>query len=234
MLGQLARSKDDQQRLVADAGHELRTPLTSIRTNVSLLRRLDRLSPGEREEVLDDLTSETRELTGLVNELVELAMERRATEEEADVDLRDVAERVAERARRRTDRAVQVDVGSGPTLVHGRVGGLERALANLVDNALKFDPTGRDPVEIRLRSGLVEVRDRGPGIPPEDVNRIFDRFHRATAVRSLPGSGLGLSIVKDVVTSHGGQVYARNREGGGAVIGFTLPVDRLQPGSNPG
>jgi two-component system sensor histidine kinase MprB len=245
MLGRLARSKDDQQRLVADAGHELRTPLTSIRTNVSLLRRFDELAPDERRGVLDDLAGESRELSDLVNELVELATDRRTVEGEDDVDLVALAGRVAERAGRRTGRQVDVerlDIGpthnpvaaeGAPLVVRGRPSALERAVSNLVDNALKFD-TGGEPVTIALATGRIEVRDRGPGVPDEDLPRIFDRFHRATAVRSMPGSGLGLSIVRDVATGHGGDVFAANREGGGAVIGFTLPRERFQPASNPG
>jgi len=248
MLVRLARARDDQQRLVQNAGHELRTPLTSIRTNVSLLRRASELPAGERAAILDDLTGETRELTDLVNELVELATDRRAGEPEADVDLVALTERVAERARRRSGRTVTVVVPSDGSahgspddgrgvVVRGRAHGLERAVTNLVDNAIKFDVAG-GPVEIVVLAGRtttgVEVRDRGPGVPPEDVERIFDRFHRATAVRSLPGSGLGLSIVRDVVADHGGRVFATARDGGGAVIGFTLPGPRLQPGSYPG
>jgi two-component system sensor histidine kinase MprB len=238
MLGRLARSKDDQQRLVQNAGHELRTPLTSIRTNVSLLRRADELSAAERAEILDDLAGESRELTELVNELVELATDRRADEPESDANLVALAERVAERTRRRTGREVTVDADPPGLAVRGRPLALERALANLVDNAVKFDHVvdreAEHPVEIVLRTGRVEVRDRGPGVPAEDVEKIFDRFHRATSVRSLPGSGLGLSIVKDVVSEHGGQVFALERDGGGAVIGFTLPAERFTTGSNPG
>jgi two-component system sensor histidine kinase MprB len=239
MLGRLAQSREDQQRLVQDAGHELRTPLTSIRTNISLLRRAAELPDAERQAVLDDLTGESRELTSLVNELVELATERRGGEEDVDVDLAEVAERVAARGRRRTGRDVVLDVAAdAPVGVRGRPTGLERAVSNLVDNALKFDLDGDRPVEIGMYRGMdgglrVEVRDRGPGIPAEDLGRVFDRFHRATAVRSLPGSGLGLSIVHDVATTHGGSVFAANRPGGGTVIGFTLPWARLQTASNP-
>lgn len=247
MLGRLARSKDDQQRLVQNAGHELRTPLTSIRTNVSLLRRADELPPQERSAVLDDLAGEARELTELVNELVELATDRRADEPPSDVDLVDVATRVAERARRRSGRPVEVlpepaaqdPDGDPPAFaVRGRAAALERAVTNLVDNAIKFDRGGTEPIEIVLRTvpeGIrLEVRDRGPGVPAEDLDRVFDRFHRATSVRSMPGSGLGLSIVRDVVTDHIGTVFATHRDGGGAVIGFTLPAQRFPPGSNPG
>jgi two-component system, OmpR family, sensor histidine kinase MprB len=252
MLVRLAQSKDDQQRLVQNAGHELRTPLTSIRTNVSLLGRGGELSAEERRAILDDLTGETRELTDLVNELVELATDRRAEEPEAVVDVREVARSVATRAERRSGRQVTVTVpgvgpgvvgpgaagrGAGP-LVLGRVSGLERALWNLVDNAIKFDVHGREPVEIVVAATLdgvrVEVRDRGPGVPDEDLGRIFDRFHRATSVRSLPGSGLGLAIVQEVAQDHGGGVFVTPRDGGGTMIGFTLAPGRLQTSSNPG
>jgi two-component system sensor histidine kinase MprB len=240
MLDRLARSKDDQQRLVQDAGHELRTPLTSIRTNLSLLRQFDRLALDERAEILDDLASESRELTDLVNELVQLATDRRTQEADEDVDLVVIAERVAERAIRRHGRPVVVRTGDADgdltareLILHGRPAALERALTNLVDNAIKFDQGGSEPIEIMLAPGRLEVRDRGPGIPDDELPRIFDRFHRATAVRSLPGSGLGLSIVQDVAAGHDGQVFARNRDGGGAVIGFTLGDRRFQPGSYP-
>jgi signal transduction histidine kinase len=226
MLGQLARSKDDQQRLVQDAGHELRTPLTSIRMNVSLLRRFDELTVRARREVLDDLTDETRELSNLINEIVELASDRRTDEVLRPVALAPLLEAVADRVRRRTGRAVAVDADSSTVL--GRPAALERAISNLIDNATKFDRGGRAPIEVSLRLGRVEVRDRGPGIPAEDLDRIFDRFHRAAAARSLPGSGLGLSIVQDVAAAHRGRVFAANRDGGGAVIGFTVaPIHTL-------
>jgi two-component system sensor histidine kinase MprB len=93
----------------------------------------------------------------------------------------------------------------------------------LVDNAIKFDPTGVAPIEIVIRGGRVEVNDRGPGVANDDLPRIFDRFHRAVSSRSRPGSGLGLSIVQDIATRHGGTVFAINRHGGGSSIGVVLP-----------
>ncbi len=221
MLGALARSKQDQQRLVEDAGHELRTPLTSLRTNVSVLRRFERLSPEQLRSLLDDLDGETRELTSLVNELVELATDQRNAEPETEVRLADLAERVAERARRRTGRSVVVDADGSIRTIRARA--VERAIANLVDNAAKFDAHGAAPIEVVVRDGRVEVRDRGPGIDPADLPHLFDRFYRSVAARSQPGSGLGLSIVRETAESHGGSVFAEQRPGGGAVIGFTLP-----------
>ncbi|QNP70944.1 HAMP domain-containing histidine kinase [Streptomyces roseirectus] len=227
MLGRLAQSEEDQRRLVQDAGHELRTPLTSLRTNISLLRRIDELPLSTREELVADLGQEARELTDLVNELVDLAAGQSDTEPPQRVDLADIAEEAAGAARRRSGREVVVRV-SGDTTTDGRPGMLQRAVSNLVENATKFDRDGKGPIEISVtgpaRPGTVrvEVLDRGPGISEDDLTRVFDRFYRAADARSLPGSGLGLSIVREVALSHGGTPYAHRRAGGGSVIGFTV------------
>ena len=225
MLTALARSKQDQQRLVQDAGHELRTPLTSLRTNVYALRRSDQLSPEQQDQVLDDLEGETAELTRLIDEVVELATDRRGDEAEEQIRLGALVERVAGRSAQRSGR--EVLVGADGTVVLGRPLALERAVGNLVENALKFDQDG--PIAVACSQGRVEVADRGPGFDDEDLPRVFDRFYRSTAARSRPGSGLGLAIVVDIVGQHGGEVYARNREGGGAVVGFTIPVGHTTP-----
>jgi two-component system sensor histidine kinase MprB len=222
MLARLARSKDEQRRLVQDAAHELRTPLTSLRTNVQVLGRVDRLTPEARQRLIDDLQGETRELTDLVNELVGLATGNHEDETPSAVVLADVAERVAARSRRRTGREILVDADD--SLVWGRPGALERALANPVENSAKFDPDGSAPIQIWIREGTVKVLDRGPGVDPAEIGHLFERFFRATVARSLPGSGLGLAMVKEIAHAHGGQVFARNREGGGTIIGFQLPL----------
>lgn len=226
MLGRLAQSEEDQRRLVQDAGHELRTPLTSLRTNISLLRRMDELPSDTRDELVADLTQEARELTDLVNELVDLAAGQSDSEPPRKVDLADIAEEVAGLARRRTGRQILIRA-SGATTAYGRPGMLQRAVSNLVENATKFDRGGTAPVEIAVtgpaRPGVVrvEVLDRGPGIAEADLTRVFDRFYRAADARSLPGSGLGLSIVREVALAHGGAPFASRRAGGGSVIGFT-------------
>ncbi|WP_329136785.1 sensor histidine kinase [Streptomyces sp. NBC_00670] len=239
MLGRLAQSEEDQRRLVQDAGHELRTPLTSLRTNISLLRRIDELPPSTREELVADLAQESRELTDLVNELVDLAAGQSDAEPVRRVALGDLAEDVAVIVRRRTGREVTVRV-TGDTTVDGRASALQRAVSNLVENAVKFDRGGTAPITVTVagpahtgatrtdaappRAGAVrvEVLDRGPGVAEEDLQRIFDRFYRTADARSLPGSGLGLSIVREVATSHGGAAFAYRREGGGSVMGFTV------------
>ncbi|MGX1542816.1 HAMP domain-containing sensor histidine kinase [Streptomyces adustus] len=227
MLGRLAQSEEDQRRLVQDAGHELRTPLTSLRTNISLLRRIDELPPATREDLVADLTQEARELTDLVNELVDLAAGQSDAEPAQPVDLADIAEDVVGLARRRTGREIVLRA-SGDTTAHGRPGLLQRAMSNLVENATKFDRDGTAPIELHIagpaRPGTVrvEVLDRGPGVAGADLIRIFDRFYRAADARALPGSGLGLSIVREVALAHEGAPFAFRREGGGSVIGFTV------------
>lgn len=226
MLGALAASRDDQRRLVEDAGHELRTPLTSVRTNLAVLRRHPDLDPETRAQVLDDLHAETEELVGLVEEVVALA--RGLTDEAPTepVELGALASIVAARARRRHGRAVTVvDDGS---VVEGPPAALERAISNLVDNAAKFDTSG-GAIDIEIAAGRLVVQDRGPGIAPADVARVFDRFYRSDDARSRPGSGLGLSIVREVVERADGTVEAANRDGGGAVVGFRLPLLEHDP-----
>lgn len=221
MLDALQRSKHEQHQLVQDAGHELRTPLTSLRTNVSVLRRRhDHLTPEAREQLLSDLDSETRELTDLVNELVELATDRRDDEVPQTLRLADTAERAAARARRRFGREVTV-VADYSELV-GRSAALDRAVQNLVDNACKFSSSGT--IELSVAAGTVTVRDHGPGLAAVDIPHLFDRFYRSVETRSKPGSGLGLAIVRSVAEQHGGTVFARNANGGGAEIGFSLPL----------
>ncbi|GAA4547329.1 HAMP domain-containing sensor histidine kinase [Pseudonocardia xishanensis] len=231
MLDRLARAREAQNRLVEDAAHELRTPLTSLRTNASVLRRIAELSPAARDRLVDDVQSETRELSHLVEELVELALAERPDEPEDTVDLLAVAREAAARVHRRTGRETRVE--GRPTPVWGRRGGLDRAVGNMVENAAKFDAAGTEPVEVRVGPEGVTVADRGPGIAEADLEKVFDRFHRADTARGLPGSGLGLSIVRDVAATHGGTVFARTREGGGAEVGFTVGSDRLLPGSEP-
>jgi two-component system, OmpR family, sensor histidine kinase MprB len=219
MLASLGASKRAQHQLVQDAGHELRTPLTSLRTNVSVMQRYEELSPESRHRLLADVESETRELSALVDELVQLATDRRNDEEPSTFALADTVQRVVTRAIRRSDR--EITVTADDSTVTARHAAVERAIGNLVGNALKFSD---GPIEVDVGGGRIEVRDRGQGLADEDVPHIFDRFYRAVRARSQPGSGLGLAIVREVAESHGGTVWAANREGGGAVIGFSLPL----------
>lgn len=219
MLAALRRSRDDQQRLVQDAGHELRTPLTSLQTNLDALERYPTMSADDRDAILADLQAETHELTALVNEIVTVAGGSYADEPDEPVDLLAVARDVAARFERRTGRPIVVVGASEPVL--GQRAGLHRAVSCLLDNACKFD-RGDEPIRVVVDGRSVVVIDHGPGIPEADRERVFDRFHRAEAARSLSGSGLGLSIVRDVARRHGGDAFAGIDPGGGARVGFRV------------
>ncbi len=221
MVDALATSREQQQRLITDASHEMRTPLTSLRTNIEMLGRADGMPEAQRVEVVDALQLEVGELSELVAELVELATDRSRDEAPEPVVLADLAQDVATRAIRRSGREVTVTGEPDPALVVGQPAQLERAISNLVDNAIKYSPPGT-AVEIAVTSTDVVVRDRGSGIAPEDLPHVFDRFYRSTLARSEPGSGLGLAIVEQIVKRHHGRTWAANRTGGGAEVGFSL------------
>lgn len=223
MLAALAESRRQQQQLVADAGHELRTPLTSLRTNIELLARAGAMPEDQRRELIDDATTELEQLSDLVGELVDLASYRSVEEEAVDVRLDDIVIELAERAERRWGRRIVTEVE--PAVVRVRSGGIERAISNLIENAVKWGPPGQ-PIDVVQRGGRISVRDRGPGIDPGDLDRVFDRFYRATSARSMPGSGLGLAIVRQIIEDHGGSVSAGNAPDGGAVVGFEIPGSR--------
>ena len=222
MLIALDTSREQQQRLVVDASHELRTPLTAVRTNIDFLGHATTLDADQRAQLISETRLELDELTNLVSEMVELATDVKSEEPVEPVQLGEIAADVAARFRRRTGKEIVVDV-EGAGEVDGRRAMLDRAVSNLVDNALKFSPD-REPVLVTVRGGVLEVADRGPGIAAEDRGRVFDRFYRATTARTLPGSGLGLSIVAQIAVLHGGSVALDEREGGGTVARLTLPV----------
>ena len=227
MVERLAASREAQDRLVQDAAHELRTPLTSLRTNASVLRRFAELPAQARERLVADVQGETRELSHLVDELVELALSGHSEEPEETVALATLATHVAERVGRRSGREVVVDADE--SVVRGYRASLERGVGNLLENAAKFDGGSDAPIELRVRRGTTTVRDHGPGILPADADRVFDRFYRADAARGLPGSGLGLAIVRDVAERHGGAAFVTTPSGGGASVGFGVAPERLLP-----
>ena len=223
MVASLAASRREQQRLVADAGHEFRTPITALKTNLETLLRQDRgLSDAQRRELLEAALTQSNQLAGLATELVDLATDVQHHDEDlTNIDLNELASDVAFRFRRMGAKEVEVS-GEGSS-VRGRRSQLERALGNLVENAVKWAAT---TVEINLEGGRVTVSDDGPGIPEDDLPHIFLRFYRSRQAHSTPGSGLGLAIVEHLITAHGGTVFARNRAGVGAEVGFSLPVER--------
>jgi two-component system sensor histidine kinase MprB len=220
MLDALRTSREQQRRLVMDASHELRTPLTALRTNIDLLRRARTFDASQREELLGETDVELRELTDLVSELVELATDTRSEELEQPVDLGELVERVVTRRQRRSAREITLEIHDA-AIVNARVTLLERAIGNLLDNALKFSPAGT-PVEVVVQAANVEILDRGTGIDAADLPHVFDRFYRSPTARTVPGSGLGLAIVEQIATLHGGTVTLSPRVNGGIVARLNL------------
>jgi two-component system sensor histidine kinase MprB len=225
MLAALEESTRMQRQLVADASHELRTPLTSLRTNIEVLASERALPPGERERLLNDVIEQLGEMTTLIAELMELARGEQHTAEPDEVRLDLVAADAVERARRNRP-AVTFETNLEESVVHGVPSTIERAVANLLDNAAKWSPADGS-VEVGVHDGEVTVRDHGPGIAEEDLPYVFDRFYRAASARGMPGSGLGLAIVKQVAEAHGGQVVAERAEGGGTRM--TLRLNGRKP-----
>jgi two-component system, OmpR family, sensor histidine kinase MprB len=220
MLGALEDSARAQRQLVSDASHELRTPLTSLRTNIEVLAREEALPPGEREQLLRDVTEQLTEMTALIAELVELARGDEVPAEPEDVRLDLVTAGAIERTRRnRPGVSFRPDLEE--TMIRGVPSTIERAISNLLDNAAKWSPPGGE-IEVTVRDGDVVVRDHGPGIDADDLPFVFDRFYRAPSARGLPGSGLGLAIVRQVAEAHGGTVTAQPADGGGTVMRLSL------------
>jgi len=226
-LDALERSVEAQRQLVADASHELRTPIASLRANVQTLEHAERLPPAERDSLRADIVAELDELTALVADIVELARGGKPGELVDDVRLDEIVEGVAARARARAN-GLAIAVAAEPTVVRGEPERIQRAVSNLVDNALKWSPK-EGTIEIDLADGALSVRDHGPGFEAADLPHVFDRFYRAPGARSLPGSGLGLAIVRQTAESHGGDAQAANAPGGGALLRVTFgPVVRTR------
>ncbi|MEV6212281.1 HAMP domain-containing sensor histidine kinase [Kitasatospora sp. NPDC051914] len=231
----LLNSRERQTRLIADAGHELRTPLTSLRTNVDLLIRSDEtgrpLPADTRTRLLGNMKAQMQELTLLIGDLLQLSRpdSPKPGQNLAVVALHEIAGRAVERARLRGPGLV-FNLAVHPWYVHGDAAALERAVINLLDNAVKYSPPG-GAVDVSLIDGRLTVRDHGPGIPQDELQYVFDRFWRSPSSRQLPGSGLGLSIVAQTVRDTGGEVaLGPAADGGpGALASVVLPGQPDRP-----
>ncbi|MFF8832236.1 ATP-binding protein [Streptomyces sp. NPDC015131] len=238
MTAALASSRDRQARLIADAGHELRTPLTSLRTNIELLARSEEtgraIPPGDRRALLASVTAQMTELASLIGDLQELARPDAAAPGRLEVvALHEVLDTALSRARLRGPELTVSADEVRPWYVRAEPAALERALVNVLDNAVKFSEPG-GTVEVSLVDGELVVRDHGPGIAPEELPHVFERFWRSPSARSLPGSGLGLSIVARTVRQAGGEVALAAAEGGGTRAVIRLPGAPTPPPAPPG
>tara|TARA_Y100000739_G_scaffold191105_1_gene171063 strand:- start:277 stop:1632 length:1356 start_codon:yes stop_codon:yes gene_type:complete len=222
MLRALSISRDQQKRLVTDASHELRTPLTSVRTNIELLAKAKSIDEKDKELIIRDLKTEINELSLLVDEIVNLATSTGFRSENfVTEDLLVITQEVAEKFSRRSGRTIDI-ISSGDSMRDLQSAAIERVISNLVDNAIKFSPEGTDIV-ITVENGTVCVRDFGIGVKEDDKDQLFERFFRSVDTRNLPGSGIGLSIVEEIILRHDGQVFVQAPENGpGTEVGFTL------------
>ena len=219
-----------QREFTANASHELRTPLTVIRASVEDLRRNRRSRVEEVGEALDDIDAEVRVVTALVEDMLLLARTDSGVVQldRGPLDLADVAaEATSLLGSLGADRHVEVMLDPLPAPVTGDPIRLRQLVTILVDNAIRHGRAGTS-VEVRVRpepgAAVLEVEDRGSGIKPEDLPRLWDRFWRADDAPA-GGTGLGLAIAKWIVDQHGGTIGANNREGGGARFWVRLPAD---------
>jgi len=226
-----------QAALLNSISHELRTPLASITGVLTSLRESDRnsqrsskLNTKTRIELIDSAIRQARQLNRLVENLLDMTrLEASALRLRREVgDLQDlvgtVVNQMAERLR---DRPVRIDIPDNLPLVPMDVMLVAQVLSNLLDNACKYSPEG-SPIDILVRLHdkeiVVSVRDRGMGIPTEDLGRVFDKFYRVQTQNKVIGTGLGLSISKGFIEAHGGRIWANNNPDRGVTVTFTLPV----------
>jgi two-component system sensor histidine kinase MprB len=224
LLAHLDASLSAQRQLVADASHELRTPIATLRANVELLADPGKLDADERAELVTDVRDELESMTALVGELVELARGEEPDIAPSEFRLDEVVQTAVNRVARRAPK-LSFATRLEPSVISGVPERVERAVGNLLDNAHKWSPEG-ETVDVAVSDGVVEIRDRGPGIAEEDLPLVFNRFYRSAGARGMPGAGLGLAIVKQIADAHGGSVTAERAPGGGAIL-------RLQLSPNP-
>lgn len=231
MMGSLKDSRVRQSQLVADAGHELRTPLTSMRTNIELLLMLHRsgqvatMTSEDLEDLERDVNGQMEEMSTLIGDLVDLAREEEPQREHVPTRLDEVLDDALDRVQRRRPD-VNFTYRADPWLIDADRGTLSRAPVNLLDNAAKWSPPG-GVVRVSLRAGknkaVLVIDDSGPGIPPEERMRVFERFYRSAESRAMPGSGLGLSIAQQVLARHGATIDIGESDDNGTRIRVVFP-----------
>lgn len=238
MAAQLQATFVAQKRFVADASHELKTPLTAISGMVDLLEVGADRDADRRRLILETMALEVTRMNRLVADLLTLSRAEQRTTCTTPLDAAELVQEVADEVRM-LDRGHEIHTHlQGPLVILADRESLYRALRNLVDNALKYSGEGT-PVALTacaLSDGRVEiaVSDQGIGIPPEDLERVFERFYRTdrSRTRGTGGSGLGLAIVRAIIEGRGGTVYLESQSGQGTVARIRLPgAIPIQPGA---
>jgi heavy metal sensor kinase len=230
MLARIRTAVAQQRGLVDNASHELRTPLAAMRSEIDVSLRADDLDPAARA-TLESVREEVDRLARIVDDLLTLASvdERGLTLATEQIDLAGVAEQAASGLRPLAERrAVTLHVAGEVTPVAGDPERLRQAIGNVIDNAVKFSPADGSVTVRTAPNGAgvhVTVADQGPGVAPEDRERIFERFFRAAGARSRDGSGLGLAIAQEIVLAHGGEIRVVPRDDRGSVFEIELPAN---------
>jgi len=230
LLGRLERALESQKAFVADAAHELRTPLTAVQLQIQLAERAS--TDIEREEAFSRLKRGQARAAHLVQQLLTLARQEPGITPppHAPVDLAELARVVlSEYAPVAANRNISLAIGeTAPASVSGDFEALRVMLGNLVDNAIRYTPEGGAvgiALRLRERKAVLEVSDTGPGIPPEDRARVFDRFYRREATH-VAGSGLGLAIVKNIADRHRASILLEDcAPGPGLRVSVIFPQD---------
>jgi two-component system OmpR family sensor kinase len=218
-----------QRRFVADASHELRTPLTTIRGNVGLLLKRDDIAADDRVAALNDIAGESERMSRMVQDLLTLARADAGYHlDKTNIDLLPIVQEVSRQAQiLQPSRHIELLDGA-PAPMQGNSDAIKQLLWILVDNAFKHTSEG-GRIELRLANGSRALRlvvaDDGPGIPSDDLERIFERFYQSDAARSGEGTGLGLAIARWIAREHGGNAHAANNPQGGAVFTVEFPMD---------
>lgn len=231
----VAKAAEDRLRFLMRLDHELKNPLTAIRAGLANIEQAGPVATAENSAgaALASVSAQANRIARLVGDLRKLADLETREIEAAAVDLPSLLHEVTEAADAiplASERVIRVNVPQAPwplPLVEGDRDLLFIALQNLVANAVKFSAPG-DTVEVRASEDgswvLLEVADTGAGIPQDEIGEVWHELARGRAARSVPGTGIGLALVRVVITRHGGQVAIRSREGQGTVVSIQLPV----------
>jgi signal transduction histidine kinase len=232
LLARLEAAFSRERRFISDASHELKTPVTSINANAQMLLRWADRDERVRRESLETIVHESASLGDMVNGMLTLARADRGDEiPKEPVSLLEEAREVVREATPRAHEkqlALRFVPESDSAIVLGDPNLIRQMIGNLVDNAIKFTEAGLVEVRVGREDGQawVEVSDTGPGIAPEDMARIFDRFYRGdrSRTRTVPGTGLGLSIVQSIARAHGGIVTVRSGQPKGTNFKIVVPL----------
>jgi signal transduction histidine kinase len=229
MLARLDEAFQRERQFTADASHELRTPLAAMQAIIGVIRT-ERRKPQDYELALDDLAEETDRLRSLTENLLLLA--RRDTNQPMVFDEVDIAlllRDLSDSLRPLAEKKGLSLVSNLPErlMINGDSDGLIRLFVNLLDNAIKYTPSGSITISMSLPANnmlTVAITDTGVGIPANDLPHIFDRFYRVERSRATRGSGLGLAIAAEIVQAHGGTIEVTSNPGEGTTFSVRLPV----------